>query len=192
MASLLLDDIQYKIEETRFGTRKRYLNPTAARFKEFRSHVAFFGLLLLHFTLGVCPEAGRRRVARGVIAIGRFAVGILALGQASLGVIALGQAGIGLLALAQASLGISAIGQLAVALRFALGQFAIGYIAIGQFGYGHFVLATSWLRYLCLESETGRPVVGGVLSIAVSRGESASRLGLTTRAFICREDLQSE
>ena len=80
MAGLLLDDIQYKIEETRFGTRKRYLNPTAARFKEFRSHVAFFGLLLLHFTLGVCPEAGRRRVARGVIAIGRFAVGILALG----------------------------------------------------------------------------------------------------------------
>jgi len=141
MANLLLKDVQYRIEENFYGTWKRYLYPTGSRFTEFRTHTCFFGLPLLHFTFGVCPETGRRKVARGVIAIGRLAMGVLAFGQASLGVIALGQAGIGILALAQAGLGIFAIGQLAVALRFALGQLAIGYIAVGQFGYGHYVLA---------------------------------------------------
>jgi len=122
MANLLLEEIQYKIEETRLGTWKRYLYPTGARFAEFTTHAAFFGLPLLHFTFGICPETGKRKIARGVIAIGRLSMGILALGQASMGVIALGQLGIGVLALAQGAFGMLVIGQLAVGIRFASGS----------------------------------------------------------------------
>ena len=121
MKNLLLENVEYQMETTNFGVWRRFVSPNGAFFAEFKSHAIFFGLPLLHYTRGKCPETGRRVVAKGVIAVGRLAMGILAIGQASFGIIAIGQAAIGLM--------------------FGLGQVATGEVAIGQLAYGKYVLA---------------------------------------------------
>ncbi len=141
-ANLLLEEFEYKIDETDFGVWRRFAYPTGELFEEFKSHTRIMGWPLLHYTRGKCPETGKRIIARGVIAIGRLAFGGLAIGHASAGFIAIGQLAIGaFFGLGQASTGIFAIGQLAIGLVFGLGQFTTGYAAIGQFGFGRFVLA---------------------------------------------------
>src|SRR5262249_37438473 len=131
MKNLLLEPVEYKVEETRRGVWRRFLYPDGTLFEEFTSHRRVFGLPLLHFTRGKSPETGKRVTARGFIAVGRFAVGVIALGQVAVGILALGQLALGLLlGLGQASTGIFAVGQLAVATVFGLGQFAVGYVSI--------------------------------------------------------------
>lgn len=116
--------------------------PSGRCFSEYRSDASFFGLPLLHYTCGICPETGRRVVARGVIAVGRLACGVVAIGQASVGVVAIGQLAIGMvLAFGQAAFSVVAVGQLAVAISVGIGQVATGYTAIGQIALGKFVLA---------------------------------------------------
>jgi hypothetical protein len=140
--NILLEDIEYKVDRTRFGIWRRYLYPTGAYFGEFKSHTTVFGLPLVHYTRGICPETGRRIAAKGIVAVGRLATGVLAVGHASLGLIAIGQLGIGiLLGLGQASTGVMAVGQVAIGFVFGLGQLATGLIAIGQLGVGNYVLA---------------------------------------------------
>jgi len=142
MKNLLLEKVEYKIEETRRGVWRRFVYPTGQYFAEFRSHTIVFGLPLLHYTRGICPETGRRVVAKGFFAIGRIAMGVVAIGQVSAGIVAIGQAGIGLLlCLAQAGAGLVAIGQLAAGVYFGVGQVASGVTAIGQFAIGKYVLA---------------------------------------------------
>jgi len=142
MKNLLLENVEYKFDETPRGVWRRFVYPDGRLFEEFTSHRRLFGVPLLHYTRGKCPETGRRIVARGIIAVGRVAVGVIALGHASVGIIALGQLAIGvLLGLGQAATGVLALGQLAVAALFGLGQVATGYVAVGQFGFGHYVLA---------------------------------------------------
>lgn len=134
--------VDYKITKTSFGEWHSFMYQTGSAYHEFSSHAKFLNLPLLHYTYGICPETGRRKVAKGIIAIGRIAMGIIGIGQLSFGVIAIGQLSFALIfAFAQAAFAIIAIGQLAVALYFALGQFALGYIAIGQFALGYYVLA---------------------------------------------------
>src|SRR5262245_11379019 len=114
--NLLLTEIEYAVTDTRRGRWRRYLYPNGQLFAEYVSHARLFGMPVLHYTRGKCPETGKRIVAKGVIAVGRLALGIIAIGQASCGVIALGQASVGvLLCLGQACLGMFAIGQLALA-----------------------------------------------------------------------------
>jgi len=132
MKNLLLENVEYKIETTNFGVWRRFLYPNGAYFTEFKSHAIFFGLPLLHYTRGKCPETGKRVVAKGVVAVGRLAMGILAIGQAGLGL---------LLGLGQGATGLYAIGQAAIGFMFGLGQIATGEIAIGQVAYGNYVLA---------------------------------------------------
>ena len=142
MKNLLLENVEYQIETTNFGVWRRFVYPNGVYFAEFKSHVLFFGLPLLHYTRGKCPETGRRVVAKGVLAVGRLAMGVVAFGQASFGIIAIGQAGLGLvLGLGQGATGLYAMGQAAIGLMFGLGQVATGEIAIGQLAYGKYVLA---------------------------------------------------
>ena len=142
MKNMLMGDIDYKIEQTSFGVWRRYLYPGGLYFEEFISHQQFFGMPLLHYTRGICPETGKRKIAKGVIAVGRLAMGILAIGHASMGMIAIGQLAIGIVfGLGQACTGLFAIGQLAIAILIGLGQFVTGYIAVGQFAIGGYVLA---------------------------------------------------
>lgn len=140
--NILLENIEYKIDETRLGVWRRFMYPNGQLFEEFKSHGRLLGLPILHYTRGKCPETGKRIVAKGIIAVGRLAFGVIAIGHASLGVIAIGQLALGLLfGLGQASTGLVAIGQLAIGTALALGQAAGGYVAVGQFGLGTYVLA---------------------------------------------------
>jgi hypothetical protein len=142
VSNLLLSNVEYDITETRLGRWRRYLYPNGQLFAEFVSNARVFGMPVLHFTRGKCPETGTRIVAKGLVAVGRMAFGVIAVGQASCGVIAVGQASIGVLfALGQAAMGLFALGQVAIATAFGVGQFATGYGAIGQFAYGKYVLA---------------------------------------------------
>lgn len=142
MKNQLLENVQYKIEETPRGVWRSFMYPSGEYFTEFRSNTTVFGMPLIHFTRGKCPETGRRVVAKGFIAVGRMAVGVIAIGQASAGLVALGQASLGLLfGFAQASAGLISIGQLAIGLHFGLGQIATGSTAIGQIAVGKYVLA---------------------------------------------------
>jgi hypothetical protein len=142
MRNLLLERVEYKVDETTRGVWRRFVYPDGRYFAEFRSHTEVFGMPLLHYTRGICPETGRRVVARGFLAVGRLAVGVIALGQASAGIIALGQASFGLvLGLAQLGAGTLAAGQIAIGGLFGLGQLATGITAIGQVAVGQYVLA---------------------------------------------------
>jgi len=142
VGNLLLEKVEYQVERTARGTWRRYLYPTGARFEEFRSHARWFGLPMVHYTYGICPETGRRIVAKGVVAVGRLAAGVIAVGHASFGVVALGQLALGLvLGLGQASTGLFALGQLAIALVLGLGQLATGYVTVAQLAAGQYVLA---------------------------------------------------
>jgi len=142
MKNLLLENVEYKIEETPWGTWRRFVYPDGRYFAEFKSHAAFLELPLLHYTRGICPETGRRVMAKGIIALGRLALGVLAIGQASFGLVAIGQAALGLLfGLGQGATGLYAIGQLSIGVLFGLGQIATGEIAIGQVALGKHVLA---------------------------------------------------
>jgi hypothetical protein len=142
MKNQMLEPVEYKIEETPRGVWRKFVYPSGEYFAEYRSNTLLFGMPLVHFTRGKCPETGRRIVAKGIIAIGRMAVGVFAIGQASAGLIAFGQAGFGLLfGLAQASAGLIAIGQLAIGIHFGAGQIATGATAIGQIAAGQYVLA---------------------------------------------------
>jgi hypothetical protein len=142
MQNMLLEEVEYKIEETSRGVWRRFAYPTGGLFAEFRSHRQLWGMPVLHYTRGICPETGRRVVARGVIGIGRLATGVIAIGHASFGVIAIGQLAVGVVfGLGQAATGAVALGQLAIALLFGAGQIATGSVAIGQIALGKYVLA---------------------------------------------------
>ena len=140
------DKVRYDTRETSLGTWRRYVYPTGGRFAEFRSRSLVHGYPLIHYTYGLCPETGKRITAKGILAVGRFAVGVVAIGQVAVGLIALGQAAIGiLLGLGQGATGLYCVGQLAVGIAFGLGQVATGHVAIGQIGIGTYVLAQAAL-----------------------------------------------
>jgi len=156
--NVLLEDIQYQIEETANGVWRTFLYPSGQRFSEFKTHMTWGNVPLLHYTYGICPETGKRITARGVIAVGRFAHGLVALGQVSLGLIALGQFSFGLIfCFAQFGAGAISIGQAAIGVLFGAGQLATGQIAIGQFAYGHYVLAQLGLGKYVIDSRMVDP-----------------------------------
>lgn len=72
MGNLLLEEVEYKIDQTNLGIWRRYLYPNGAGFCEFKSHATLFGLPLIHYTYGKNPETGKRVVAKGIIAVGRI------------------------------------------------------------------------------------------------------------------------
>lgn len=142
MGNRLLEDIQYKTDSTKFGVWRRYGYANGMNYEEFKSHKCLFGMPLVHYTFGRNPETGGRVVAKGIIAIGRFAYGVIAIGQVAVGLLAVGQLAVGIgLGFGQLATGVLAIGQAAMGGWFGLGQFATGYIAIGQVAWGQYVLA---------------------------------------------------
>lgn len=144
MPNLLNTKPDYVITQSYFGETRKYLYESGMLFKEFKSHLKIGSLPLIHTSIGICPETGKRIWAKGVIAIGRKAIGVLAIGQLSIGVIAIGQLSIALaFGLAQLSIGgFFSIGQFAAGV-IAMGQFSWGYYALGQLACGHFVLSMS-------------------------------------------------
>lgn len=142
MKNLLLQEIEYKVDETPRGVWRRYVYPDGQLFEEFVSHHRLAGLPLVHYTRGRCPETGKRIMATGIVAVGRLAVGVVAIGHASAGIVAVGQLGIGmLLGIGQLSTGLVAVGQLALGVAFGFGQIVTGAVAVGQIALGRYVLA---------------------------------------------------
>lgn len=142
MKNLLLQEVEFRVEKTAWGTWRRHLSERGSYYAEFTSHAALAGWPLLHYTRGINPQTGRRTTAKGVIAVGRVAVGGIALGQAAFGLCAVGQAGFGVLfGLGQACSGLYAVGQLALGVDFGAGQLATGHTAVGQLALGEYVLA---------------------------------------------------
>jgi hypothetical protein len=151
MRNLLLDEpVQYKVEETPFGVWRRFASEHLGYFEEFVSHHQLFGLPLLHYTRGRCPETGTSLWAFGIVAIGRRSVGVVAIGQLSGGLVAIGQLAIGVMfGFGQATTGVIAIGQAAMGVAFGLGQIATGFVAMGQGAAGVYVLAMKGIgRYV--------------------------------------------
>lgn len=97
---------------------------------EYKSKSTFLGLPLVHVATGWDSVSQRRRIAKGIVAVGDIAVGVFALGGLAIGGIAIGGA----------SLGVVALGGAAVALLFATGGLAIGGVAIGGMAIGYYAL----------------------------------------------------
>ena len=81
MKNLLLEKVEYKVERTYFGSWRTEFYETGARFAEFKSRDGTLEIPFRHYTAGICPETGKRLVARKVIAVGRKAAGVIAVGQ---------------------------------------------------------------------------------------------------------------
>jgi hypothetical protein len=92
---------------------------------EYRSRAELFGWPLIHITSGVNPRTGLPRVAKGIIAIGNFAVGVFAVGGIALGGFTIAGIGSGIFVLAGIAIGIFAAGGIAVGVLVAMGGLAI-------------------------------------------------------------------
>lgn len=101
---------------------------------EWKSKASILGWPLVHIAFGRNRDTGRLMMAKGIIAIGQFAVGLITFSQFGVGLV---------FAFGQFTAGFLAIGQLALGVYFGLGQFATGMIAIGQLAIGKYVLAQS-------------------------------------------------
>ncbi len=96
---------------------------------EWKSSATILGLPLIHVAFGR-DARGKIKVAKGVIAVGQFAVGLIAVAQFGLGLF---------FGFGQFILGSFAVAQFALAAVFGVGQVATGYAAVGQVvfaGYG--------------------------------------------------------
>lgn len=91
---------------------------------EYKSRAAIFGLPLLHISFLYKPN----RVpvpARGIIAIGQFAVGIFTIAQFSVGIVSISQFTIAVAALAQFAAAYSLIAQIGLYIHKGYGQFVV-------------------------------------------------------------------
>lgn len=97
---------------------------------EYKSKVSLLGLPLIHIATGF-DDNGRKRIARGIIALGDVAFGVLAVGGAALGVVTIGGFSLGLA---------GALGGLAISAGVAVGGLGIGYAAIGGCAVGYYAM----------------------------------------------------
>ena len=81
--------------------------PASSRWDlDYRSRRTLFGWPLLHVATGVDPATGRRRVARGVFAVGDRARGVVAFGGVATGVFAFGALALGVFSFGGLALGL--------------------------------------------------------------------------------------
>lgn len=98
---------------------------------DYRSRATLFGLPLLHVAMGIDPATGRKRVARGIFALGDIAVGGVAMGGIAVGVIAVGGLAAGGVALGGLGIAFIALAGMAIGLIAAFGGSAIAPVALG-------------------------------------------------------------
>jgi predicted Ser/Thr protein kinase len=105
---------------------------------EYRSKTTLFGLPLLHVAVGMDVATGKKRIAKGIIAIGDIAQGIVAFGGLAIGVVAFGGAAVGVIASGGVGLGIVSLAGCALGLVMGFGGIAIAPIAMGGFAFGYY------------------------------------------------------
>ena len=104
---------------------------------EYRSKTTVFGWPLIHIASGIDPATGRKRIAKGIIAIGDLAIGGLAFGGCSIGIFSIGGM----------ALGVFSFGGMAIALLVALGGGAIGGLAVGGGAIGVIAIGGAAIGY---------------------------------------------
>jgi len=104
---------------------------------EWKSWEVFGNIPFIHVAFGK-DSNGKLLVAKGIIAIGQFAVGIITIAQFGVGV---------LFGFGQFIAGIAAIGQIAGGVVFGLGQISSGYVAVGQVVFGYYGWAQTGFAY---------------------------------------------
>lgn len=127
LAQIRAEDIAAGLAQPRIGQRR------GEEF-EYRSAWTLLGLPLIHVCFG--PRAdGKRRVAKGWIAIGEIACGGIAFGGLSLGLVSVGGLGLGVFSMGGAAVGLLAFGGIGIG-WWAIGGCAIGYLAYGGSAIG--------------------------------------------------------
>ena len=99
---------------------------------EWRSTAMVGSWPLVHIAFGKNKKTGKWLVAKGVIAIGQYAVGVITIAQFGIGL---------LFGFGQFMAGFTALSQFALTIHFGIGQFVAGKTAIGQLAFGKYVLA---------------------------------------------------
>ena len=156
---------------------------------DYKSKTTLFGLPLVHVAMGIDPRTGRKRIAKGVVAVGDVAVGVLAMGGVAAGGVTFGGVAVGVLSIGGLALGLlAAIGGVAVggfafgglaAGAVALGGLAVGYYAFGGAAFGAHVISSTakdpaaleffgpwagnWMRWLTILG-IAVPVFGALLA----------------------------
>jgi predicted Ser/Thr protein kinase len=116
---------------------------------EYRTRTTLFGWPLIHVATGVDPVTGRKRTAKGIIAMGCHPRGVIAFGDVAVGVIACGIFGYGLISISVVAVGGFAIGSAAVGLWLAMGGVALAPIAIGGAVFGYYANgAMAWGKHV--------------------------------------------
>ncbi len=115
---------------------------------EYRSKAALFGLPWLHVAIGVNPATGRKRSAKGIIALGSAPRGVIAFGDVAVGVVACGIFGYGVISISVVAVGVVALGSVAVGLWLAMGGVAVAPVAIGGAVFGYYANgAMAWGKH---------------------------------------------
>lgn len=110
---------------------------------EYRTKSMIFGWPLIHIASGINPETGAPLVAKGILAIGNFAVGFIAIGAIAMGVFTLAGIGIGLFVIGGIAVGAFAFGGLVFGIFLAVGGLAI---SVG-YAYGGLALSLNDLIF---------------------------------------------
>ena len=97
---------------------------------DWKSEATYGGFPLVHVAFGR-DRHGKLRVAKGILAVGQFAVGLVTIAQFGVGL---------LFGFGQIIGGLTALAQVAVTPYFAIGQLATGYVAIGQLALAYYGL----------------------------------------------------
>jgi hypothetical protein len=110
---------------------------------EWKSARTYCGYPLVHIAFGK-DSRGKWRVAKGIIAIGQFALGLVTVAQFGVGLLfGFGQFLIGGIVLAQIAGGLAlGVGQIATG-YVAVGQVVLAYYGLGQTGLAEFLWSTS-------------------------------------------------
>ena len=114
---------------------------------EYRSRATLFGWPLVHVASGVDPATGRKRSARGVIALGSLPRGVIAFGDYAIGVVACGIFGVGLVSVSIIGVGVLAVGSVVVGLWMGMGGAVLAPVAVGGAAFGYYAngaLAWGW------------------------------------------------
>jgi len=131
-------EVRVQLEEIA-GVSSR-LSPEVSRklSYDYRSKATLFGWPLLHIATGVDSTTGRKRSAKGIIAVGSAPRGVIAFGDMAVGVIACGIFCYGPIAIGVISVGGLAVGSVAVGLLVAMGGAALAPVAIGGAAFGYY------------------------------------------------------
>ncbi|MFO0868717.1 MAG: protein kinase [Pirellulales bacterium] len=136
-------DLKSDVDQLLGAPEPVYRNSSIAGVTSFgrddRSKATLFGWPLVHIATGIDPATGRRRQARGIIAIGEQAYGLIAIGGQATGGLAIGGIARGGIALGGVAMGGIAIGGVALGLLCAGGGIALGTVAVGGAALGLWV-----------------------------------------------------